>query len=289
MKTFRTAALSLIIGSGFGLSVFADMISVSPLNENDPVTLANAFLGDKITVTDVQYSGRLCSAGTYENSTVESQGNPNLFSGAVLSTGKVCYLSSNGINEGNVDSDYNVELKNSMPGDADLNKLVKYGTYDASILEIYFKAEEDVTNTIWYVFGSDEYDRKNFDFTDDIFGIFLDDQNIATIPNTNLPVSVYNLYNSAPSKLVLNNDLKTEMNAFTVPLEATFTAKASTTKTYCLKFVIADGGDNHVDSWVLLGHPAVQVPEPSMMVLLITGIILLAASGFFLRKKFLLN
>src|SRR5690606_28567153 len=83
----------------------------------------------------------------------------------------------------------------SGPGDAELSVLAGQQTHDACILQFDFVPDGD-SLLFEYVFGSEEYDSYSCDVFNDAFGFFLSgpgilgSQNIALIPNTNIPVTI---------------------------------------------------------------------------------------------------
>lgn len=258
--------------------------------------LANAFVGSGITISNVTFKGTSQSAGTYTGLTVPAQGNSLLNNGIVLSSGSVEFLNSGS----NTNDASTAQL--GIGGDADLATLIpSYTINDATTLEFDFvaagNAGADVTSSFWYVFGSEEYDEYVNSQFNDVFGFFLDDVNVATIPGSSTPVSINNVnagknatyYNDNDRTLGTPTPFATEMDGFTTPLYAEFTVKAG--ETHHLKLGIADAGDQILDSWVLLGgktftnvdHNNTAVPEPASMSLLAIG--LLSLLGYGIRKR----
>jgi hypothetical protein len=266
-------------------------------------SLANRFIGGEgITIIgDASMTATDKSIGIYTNATVESRGNVNLVNGIVLSTGFIESLNSNK----NLYDDV-TEYLNLPKNDKDLLSLLpdidpKTGEvpliYDATILSLDFTSADDGIASFWYVFGSDEYDEWVYDFND-VFGFFLDGKNIATLPGTDIPVSINNINYELNTGLYNRNDLNyytdgnvpfaTEMDGFTKPLSVRFGVNAG--QQYHLKMAIGDEGDRRFDSWVLLGEhsftvtPYTQnVPEPGTVSLIIIGFSLLTSMAW--RKR----
>ena len=119
-----------------------------------------------------------------------------------------------------------------MLGDSDLDSLVPgYATHDATILQFDFVAPTDVIS-FQYVFGSDEYNEWVNSSFNDVFGFFLDGQNLATVPGSDVAVAINTVnygnpftFNASNPQYFLNNDLSdgggalpTEMDGLTVVL-----------------------------------------------------------------------
>lgn len=273
------SALSLLTATSF-----AGYISVT--NTTNASSLASTIAGSGITVSNATLIG---NAGTYSNSSSESQGNSYLQNGVVLSTGNSQSLNTNGLNKAT-----GTTTGLGLAGDASLNALIPgYTTNDASVLNFDFSAAgtagSTVTCSFWYVFGSEEYNEYVNSSFNDVFGFFLDGSNVALIPETSIPVSINTVNLNANSSYYNNNvtnTLYSEMDGFTKPLSVSFTVNAN--ETHHLKLAIADAGDQSLDSWVLIGgdsfinEPPKNVPEPATLSLFGFGLLSLA---FFRRKK----
>jgi hypothetical protein len=262
--------------------------------------LASTMVGSGITVSNAVYHGTAAANGIYTGSTVEAQGNANLTSGIVLSSGSAGALGS-GTNTSDVFSQ-----QNASGGDADLLSLIPgYVVKDAASLEFDFVAEGTgvTTASFWYIFGSEEYNEYVNTNFNDVFGFFLNGTNVAVIPGTSTPVSINTVNGGYPfgtdathPELFVNNDLSdgallgTEMDGFTVPLFVQFDVMAGVTNH--LKLGIADAGDQILDSWVMIGGgsfnntPAVpSVPEPSGLALMGFGSLGLIGLGAASRRR----
>lgn len=229
---------------------------VADLNTISPEDLIDALIGtgpDAITVSNITYTGAAHAAGTFTDFT-------DVFgfeSGIVLSSGNISFIEGPNTNDG-------ISANNGLPGDADLNLLIPgYTTHDATILEFDVECEYLQYISFQYVFASEEYNEYVGSEFNDVFGFFVNDVNIALIPETITPVSVNNLncgdpYGSADNDcyLLINNDLSdgggsedTEMDGFTVVLTATTEINPGVNH---IKLAIADAGDYVLDSDVLL-------------------------------------
>ncbi|MGA8038427.1 MAG: choice-of-anchor L domain-containing protein [Candidatus Acidiferrales bacterium] len=227
-----------------------------------PTALAQALVGQGVTVSNVTYTGANRAAGNFSSSSNIVGFN----SGIVLSTGAV-----RDVIGPNCDSGITVE--NGAAGDSDLDTLLNEGntgaaivTNDAAVLEFDFVPTSS-TVSFQYVFSSDEYNEFVFEFND-VFGFFLNGNNIALIPGTQTPVSI-NTVNNGNSTGVpdnppvnpqdfVNNDfqypaaapLDFEMDGKTI----VFSAQATVTpnQTNHIKLAIADAEDFDVDSNVFI-------------------------------------
>jgi len=115
-----------------------------------------------------------------------------------------------------------------------------------------------------YVFGSEEYFKQQTDTSfNDVFGFFLNGQNIALVPDENdemVSVSINDVNEHRNSEYFLSNEMEGRINA-TSPYSA-IEADGFTTKLTALgvprpgwniiKLAIADVADGNLDSWVLL-------------------------------------
>ena len=168
---------------------------------------------------------------------------------------------------------------NGLSGDSDLNNLVpNYNTYDATILEFDFTTKGGNVS-FNYVFASEEYIEYTNTEYNDVFGFFLDGQNIALIPGTNTPVAINTVNGGDPlgnnpsnPQFFNKNDLNDggvfhnlEYDGFTTA----FTAQALglSAGTHTIKLAIVDTGDALLDSAVFVQANSFSsdVPEPSVL------------------------
>ena len=260
---FRKFLLLLISLAG-ATSLFAQL-NIIP--ENNPQLLVQKLLGNGIIVTNIQFSAAPVATGFFVN---ESGPKISLDSGIVLTNGRAKTLGGNWGMDGNgisIASATQASTNNQMPGDADLAREIGVAvaeTKDATILEFDFVPLGD-TIKFKYVFSSEEYTPSYVCSYNDAFAFFISGpgiaggvRNIALIPNTNTPVSIFNV-NDVPGGACPNNRnyyIDNASNTF-------FTHDGHTTiltaiekvipcQTYHLKLVIADVSDSDFDSGVFL-------------------------------------
>ena len=235
--------------------------SISTQDLNTALTPADLFqtlLGPGIAISNVVFTGEAHAAGTFHADDAAIIG---FNDGIILSSGNVADV------EGPNQFD-NVTTENVLPGDPDLDNLIPgFTTQDATVLECDFIPDSPIVR-FNYVFTSDEYNEfVNSEFND-VFGFFLDGNNIALIPATSVPVAINNVHSGNPydpsgttgsyPEYYRNNDLDdggglidTEMDGLTTMFTAVATG-LTPGATYHLKLAIADAGDFALDSNVFI-------------------------------------
>ena len=223
-------------------------------------------LGSGVTATNITYNGASVAIGEFNG--VNS--NIGLPSGVLMSCGDIS--NAEGPNDASSSS-----LGHYTPGDPDLDIIMSpTESEDAAILEFDFIPTSD-TVKFRYVFGSEEYMEYVSSFPggiNDGFGFFISGpgitgpfsnnaKNIALIPGTTLPVTMFNLNLNNNGAYYFDNgcggcfsggtapDGQTvQYDGFTVPLTAI--TEVICGQTYHIKIAIADGGDAIIDSCVFL-------------------------------------
>ncbi|MCQ1536266.1 hypothetical protein FTO70_11360 [Methanosarcina sp. KYL-1] len=224
--------------------------------------LVNTLLGEGVTVSNVTFTGANVAAGTFSGGE-EIIGFGN---GIILSTGNI----TNVVGPNEFD---NVTADNGLPGDTDLNALIPgFTTFDAAVLEFDFVPDTEIVQ-FEYVFSSDEYNEWVNSEYNDVFGFFVNGENIALIPGTSTPVSINNVNNGNPfgtnssnPEYYINNDLNdgggsidTEMDGLTVVLTAT--ANVTPGEINHIRMAIADAGDRALDSNVIIRAESFVSPK----------------------------
>lgn len=224
----------------------------------------NVLLGGGISATGITYVGSPAARGTFNG--VSS--NIGFASGILLTSGDL----TNAIGPNNMSG---ASTMNALPGDPDLNIIMAPTlSFDATIIEFDFVATSDSIR-FNYVFGSEEY--MEFVSTtpggiNDGFGFFISGpgiagpfsggaQNIALVPGTSLPVTMFNLNLNTNAAYYFDNGdgfgtgtapdgLTVQYDGFTIPLVAVAAVQCG--QTYHIKLAIADGGDDILDSGVFI-------------------------------------
>ncbi len=166
-----------------------------------------------------------------------------------------------------------------LPGDADLNGLIPgYETYDASWIEFDFIPDDDQIY-IQYVFGSEEYNQFVNSEYNDVFGFFVNGENIALLPGSDIPVSINNVNNGhavagetadgpctncefyRDNADLSNPVFDIECDGMTTLLTAT--SEVTPGETYTIKLAIGDAGDDKLDSWVFIKAESFSTEEPA--------------------------
>jgi gliding motility-associated-like protein len=227
--------------------------------------LAQRLVGNGVTINNVSFTGSRFMTSFFKNQAGQTQ--IGIDSGIVLTTGRAKTLGTNWGVDGNGVNIASATDANSpwgLPGDADLGLAIgSTNLEDACVLEFDFVPLGDSIK-FNYVFSSEEYIPQFVCSFNDAFAFFISGpgitglKNIALIPGTNIPVSIFNL-NKVPGGACHNNGqyyVDNSNNAFfthdghTVVLTAK--EKVQPCQTYHLKLVIADAGDDAVDSGVFL-------------------------------------
>ncbi|MGB5006868.1 MAG: choice-of-anchor L domain-containing protein, partial [Ferruginibacter sp.] len=234
--------------------------------ETTALALVQKLLGQGVTVTNVSMVADLRATGFFNNRSGTSIG---IDSGIVLSTGRVKTAGTLwGFDGDGTNEAQNVEASSgfALPGDPDLANSISVPlnqTFDACVLEFDFVPLGD-TIKFNYVFSSEEYTPAFVCDFNDAFAFFISGpgipglKNIALVPNTTLPVSIFNV-NDVPGGGCPNNTAYYTDNRF----NKFFTHDGHTTvftaisqvqpcQTYHLKLVIADVIDDEYDSGVFI-------------------------------------
>jgi hypothetical protein len=242
--------------------------------------MANALVGSGVTVSGAAFTGNKRAGGKFSGG-APSVGFDN---GIILDSGKVQTYStdpacSRGVEGPNTcyeqwtfpfpgggpgpNGPYNSTAFGTA-GDADLDALSGFTTFDAAILEFDF-IPQGPTVQFQYVFSSEEYsDFSNTTFND-VFGFFINKTNCATVPVTGQPVSINTINNgndaglgsTTPQNPLLFRDnvrpkpsLDTQMDGLTTILTCNATVMAG--QKNHMKLAIADASDRILDSAVFL-------------------------------------
>ena len=251
--------------SSMALVAFTTMNAQLTVNGTfTPAQLVDTLLGTGVTASGVTYIGNVNCRGTFNG----ALSNIGFSSGVLLTCGNL----TNAIGPNNLSG---ASVGNALPGDPDLNIIMSPTlSYDATILEFDFIPTSD-TVKFNYVFASEEY--MEYVSTapggiNDGFGFFISGpgisgpfsggaENIALVPGTSLPVTMFNLnlYTNSAYYFDNGNGMGTgtapdgatvQYDGFTVPLTAVAAVQCGAT--YHIKLAVGDGGDGILDSGVFL-------------------------------------
>lgn len=255
---------SIIISALFVL-LFQNYIFSQLIIVNEPIAqnLAQKLVGDGVTISNITFNGNPLMAGYFYNNGGTQLG---MDSGIVMTSGRA--KSNPGIG---VDGP-STSLANTtwgLGGDGDLGAATGIANLrDACVLEFDFTPLGDSIQ-FKYVFSSEEYVPAFVCTFNDAFAFFISGpgitglKNIALVPGTNIPVSIFNVNNvqnaagnfPCPNNTAYYRDNRSS-NFFTHQghtVELTAAEKVIPCQTYHLKLVIADAGDTQYDSGVFLG------------------------------------
>ncbi|WP_229126285.1 choice-of-anchor L domain-containing protein [Halapricum desulfuricans] len=173
------------------------------------------------------------------------------------------------------------------PGDSDLDDLAGGETFNATILEFDFTVPEDADQVFFnYVFGSEEYNEYVGSEFNDVFGFFVNGENVAEVNDPDgagtIPAAINNINEgnggTEPTNpdLYINNDpfnpnfdgdtvasgdlAETEMDGFTVVLDVESDVNPGGENS--IKLAIADTSDAILDSWVFIQGESLSTEDP---------------------------
>jgi hypothetical protein len=257
-----TAGLLVVLGVPGSPASSSPGQEVTDLTTDSAEDLAQALVGEGISISNVTYTGHVRGAGRFAGMG-PAVGFP---AGIVLSSGSVTDVPDEGFASSVVGPNTDDGISGGMgePGDEDLSTLIGEATNDAAVLELDFVPQSDQV-TFNYVFGSDEYLEYVGSFND-VFGFFVNGENCATVDGQ--PVSVNNINTTENTDLFRNNDpdepgpatIDAQMDGLTTVLACTATVEAGTTNH--LKLAIADALDSALDSVVFIEAGSFRVNQP---------------------------
>jgi hypothetical protein len=274
--------VGLAAGSGLALATMGTSPAQAVLlvtTTNNATTLGTNVVGSGITASGYTYTGGATASGIFSGGLSAGVG---IDQGIILTTGNASLAPGPNNSAG-------AGLANNAAGDASLTTLAGSPSLDASVLSFNFTTDtSDVF--IKFVFASEEYPEYVNAGVNDVFGFFLDGQNIALVPGTNTPISIDTINAVTNSSLYKSNSA----NAFNLQydgLTTVLTANKSglTPGSHTIKIAIADVGDRIYDSAVFLqlngfagtDIAATSVPEPFTIIGSLVG----GTAAFRMRKK----
>lgn len=221
--------------------------------------LAQTLIGDGTQISNVQVSGSNQSIGSFSGfSTLGAS------SGVVLSTGVVSNTPDTGAGGSAVpgpNDEPDTSTKMGTPGDADLDALLaqetgkpasSFSTYDAASLQFDFVATGNQVR-FTYIFGSEEYPEFVNEGFNDVFGLFVNGKNCATVGANNQPVSIDTVNDKTNSTDYRDNSKNTVDTGFDgITTVLTCQAPVNQGQVNHIKFAIEDQGDANYDSGVFI-------------------------------------
>jgi pimeloyl-ACP methyl ester carboxylesterase len=231
-----------------------------------PTDLANALMGEGVTISNVTFTGAEVSSGMFSG----GEGIIGFDAGVILSSGSA----NNVVGPNQFD---NVSTNNGLPGDPDLDALSGYTTYDAAILEFNFVPNGDHIS-FQFVFASDEYNEYVNSQYNDVFGFFVNGVNCALVEGDPVSINTINYgnpYGTEPNshpELYINNDLDdgggsidTEMDGLTKIL--TCSSAVVPNQPNHLKLAIADASDHVWDAAVFIKAASITTKRRPVIIL----------------------
>ncbi|MBL7778416.1 MAG: choice-of-anchor L domain-containing protein, partial [Chitinophagales bacterium] len=258
-----------VIMLAVALAALQATAQVTIIQNSNSQTLSQLLAGTGVTITNYTKSCANNGTGTFNN--VSS--NLGLTGGVVMASGNVTNISQPANNF--------ASTQFTLTGDAQLSTLTGGTIYDPCVLEFDIVPQGPLLR-FNYVFASEEYPEWVCSQFNDVFGFFISgpkpgggnytNQNIAIIPNTNLPVAINTINAGVPganagggtcsgsnqslaySSLYKNN--LSPVNPVIVYDAQTHVLQATIAVTPCqsyhLKIAIADVADRIYDSGVFL-------------------------------------
>lgn len=236
------------------------MATASELSINTGVNgeeMANAIFGGGVKVVGAKYYGDENSSGIYSGADTTMPDVAPSDAGVILSTG---YASSVTNSSGDVNTSSGTSTDTTgVDGDADLNSVAGFSTYDASILEATFIPDGNVL-TMQIVFSSEEYLEYVGSGFNDAVGIWVNGVPAELVVGDG-SVSIDNINDTSNPDLYIDNassddTYNTEMDGFTVTLSLKAPVKPGEENT--IKIGIADAGDSAYDSNLFIAADSLQ-------------------------------
>ncbi len=219
---------------------------------NEESLVRQVFVTEDTAIQTITYRGSYQSIGLFET---EAPDFP-FAKGIILSTGQA----KSAIGPNRRPTTGTAFYQN---GDEQLSKLGGHTTYDAAVLEFNFLPKHN-TIAFEYIFASEEYPEYVNKGFNDVFAFILTDlttreeQNLAVVPNTQLPVRVDNINARRHAEWFIDNTNRNispwyhllEYDGMTQVLTAR--ALVVPGRYYRIKLAIADVDDGLLDSSVIL-------------------------------------
>ena len=198
LSDWKLAAFVIILAAPLAMAAQPlEVNNAPPITPNNLIT--NVFLGEGVEVLDVQFEGSAAAVGLFQNGEDEI----GLSRGIVMSTG-FASATPGRIGVDSPGAAQSSEVVSGSTPDPDMELLSSTG--DINDLVAYTITFVPISDTLRfrYVFASEEYPEYVCSEFNDVFGFFISGpgingpfsnnaQNIALIPETNLPVAINNV------------------------------------------------------------------------------------------------
>lgn len=272
---FLKSGITATFGIGI-LTSSAQALTLTPTNNG--VDFVRTILGSGINIPSnlVRYQGNSNASGIFTDGLSSGLG---IESGIILTTGNA--INAIGPNLGDsTGTNHNLRLTGTQ-------------LRDPVLLDFEFESEGG--NVFFnYVFASEEYNESvNASGFGDTFRIFIDGENVALIPGTNIPVDVQTVNTNNP-QFFNNNAFSSSGSPFNIAYDGftdVFTAQALNLApgSHSIRFAIADTGDGFIDSAIFIQAGSFsdrasnqKVPESSTLISLLA----FGAVGVYSRRLF---
>lgn len=249
------------------ISSFSSYAQLTFTNNPTATALAQNIVGFGMTVTNASLTCPTGASAIFGNGASTTLGITN---GILLTTGQASDAGDAGSFLG---IPFDADNDNGTDGDALMDGLAGTTTFDLCKLE--FDVSAQCNNLlIKYKFGSEEY-LEYVGSINDAFGFFItgpnpaggsyNNQNIALVPGTSLPVSIDNINDVTNSSLFVDNGSGTS----TVEYDGITTLLTASTNVvpcanYHVVLAIADAADGALDSGVFLQFGGFSCPSPTI-------------------------
>ena len=198
LSDWKLAAFVIVLAAPLAMAAQPlEVNNAPPITPNNLIT--NVFLGEGVEVLDVQFEGSAAAVGLFQNGEDEI----GLSRGIVMSTG-FASATPGRIGVDSPGAAQSSEVVSGSTPDPDMEQLSSTG--DINDLVAYTITFVPISDTLRfrYVFASEEYPEYVCSEFNDVFGFFISGpgingpfsnnaQNIALIPETNLPVAINNV------------------------------------------------------------------------------------------------
>lgn len=271
--------------AGTVLSAFAATShAIVVTGETGATALASEVAGPGINIFNESFTGGSTAAGTFTDGFSSGLG---LNSGVILSSGNVADIAG-------PNTSPNTTTNFGLAGSPELSGLSGNTTFDAAILSFDFQFASGTSSdlSLNFVFGSEEYNEYVGSQFNDVFAVFLDGVNVATLDDGSA-VAINTVNNGSNSSLFNDNTagaFDTEMDGFTSLLSYDFFNLDNAV--HNISFQVADASDLILDSWLLLGadsvttiNPVNTVPELSASAAPISAALLIAILGLGVERR----